>query len=197
MQNIGRLSDFREGTISQVACAGGDLVIVRDGESLHAFAAHCPHAGAPLVVEGVRTSDDGGIVVDSTLRAGDGLYVVGDCASFPFYGEQVRIEHWRVAQQHGRIVAANIAHMSQHNQIVPFFWTYHFGKNVEYIGHPNGWDRVHLDGDLEEQNFIALQLRSEHVVGVIACQREHTTAILVERMREPLHVSEALDLLRA
>ena len=40
-------------------------------------------------------------------------------------------------------------------------------------------------------------IQQDNVVGVIACQRERTTAILIERMREPLNVSEAIDLLRA
>jgi nitrite reductase/ring-hydroxylating ferredoxin subunit len=350
MQKIGRLSEFRDGTITKVTSGGGDMVIVRDGTSIHAFAAHCPHAGAPLeeggiynhrlicpwhkatfclsdgslveppaldrlaryaieidgddvlvssdlidtphlvgrldrrqvlvlgsgaggiaaavalrdagferqfgpeigamfrrlheangvhfrlqakvaaftgtqsvdgvlleggerlpadlvvlgvgvspatlFAEGVRKARDGGILVDGTLWAADGLYVVGDCACFPFNGDQIRIEHWRVAQQHGRIAAANIAGMTQHYDAVPFFWTYHFGKRFEYIGHPHGWDRIHLDGDLNDQRFIALQIQEDHVVGVIACQREHTTAVLIERMRQPLKLSEAIDLAR-
>ena len=147
-------------------------------------------------VEGVRKADDGGIVVDGSFRAADGLYVIGDCASFPFNGDQVRIEHWRVAQQQGRIAAANIAGIPGFYETVPFFWTYHFGKRFEYIGHPRGWDRVHLHGDLDEQHFVALQIQADHVVGIIACQRERTTAVLIERMREPLKVTEAIDLLR-
>jgi len=152
---------------------------------------------ATSFVEGVRKADDGGVVVDSTLRAADGLYAVGDCACFPFNGDQIRIEHWRVAQQHGRIAAENIAGKRRQYDSVPFFWTYHFGKRFEYIGHPRGWDRIHIDGNLDDQHFIALQIQQDAVVGVIACQRERTTAILIERMREPLEVSEATGLLRA
>ncbi len=75
-----------------------DLVIVGVGVS--------PATG---FVDGVHKADDGGILVDSTLRAADGLYVVGDAACFPFGDTHVRIEHWRVAQQHGRIAGLNIA----------------------------------------------------------------------------------------
>lgn len=39
MQKIGRLSEFRDGTITQVTSDGRDL-IVRDGISIHTFAAH-------------------------------------------------------------------------------------------------------------------------------------------------------------
>jgi NADPH-dependent 2,4-dienoyl-CoA reductase/sulfur reductase-like enzyme/nitrite reductase/ring-hydroxylating ferredoxin subunit len=146
-------------------------------------------------VHGVRKADDGGILVDSTLRAADGLYVVGDAACFPFGDTHVRIEHWRVAQQHGRIAGLNIAGTSSHYQSVPFFWTYHFGHRFEYLGHAEKWDRIHIDGALDEPRFVALQIQGEHVVGVIACQREDTTAKLIELMREPLKAPEAMRLL--
>jgi NADPH-dependent 2,4-dienoyl-CoA reductase/sulfur reductase-like enzyme len=176
-----------------------DGVLIEGGERLAAGLVVIGVGVTPATsfVEGVQLALDGGIVVDSTLKAADGLYVVGDCASFPFHGEPIRIEHWRVAQQHGRIAAANIAGLTRHYEGVPFFWTYPFGKRFEYIGHPNGWDRLHLDGNLDDQHFIALQIQEEHVVGVVACQRERTTAILIERMRGSLKVSEAIDLLRA
>jgi nitrite reductase/ring-hydroxylating ferredoxin subunit len=48
MRKIGRLSEFRDGTITKITSVGDGIVIVRDGTSVRAFAAHCPHAGAPL-----------------------------------------------------------------------------------------------------------------------------------------------------
>jgi NADPH-dependent 2,4-dienoyl-CoA reductase/sulfur reductase-like enzyme/nitrite reductase/ring-hydroxylating ferredoxin subunit len=175
-----------------------EAVLIEGGERLAADLVVLGLGVTPATsfVDGVGKADDGGILVDGTLRAADGLYAVGDCASFPFNGDQIRIEHWRVAQQHGRIAAADIMGQVQHYDTVPFFWTYHFGKRFEYIGHPHGWDRLHVDGDLNDHRFIALQIQQDRVVGVVACQRERTTAILIERMREPLSVSEAIDLLR-
>jgi NADPH-dependent 2,4-dienoyl-CoA reductase/sulfur reductase-like enzyme len=176
-----------------------DGVLLEGGERLAADVVVLGVGVTPATsfVEGVQKAHDGGIVVDGTLRAAEGLYVVGACASFPYKGDQIRIEHWRVAQQHGRIAAENIAGMPRRYDTVPFFWTYHFGKCFEYIGHPPGWDRTHLDGNLSTQNFIALQIQEEHVVGIIACQRERTTAILIERKREPLTAAEGMNLLRA
>ena len=174
-------------------------VLLEDGERLAADLVVLGVGVAPATsfVEGVQKSDDGGIVVDQSFRATAGLYAVGDCARFPFNGDHIRIEHWRVAQQQARIAAANIARRNEQFDAVPFFWTYHFGKRFEYIGHLRGWDRLHIDGDLGHQRFVALQINENDVVGVIACQRERTTAILIERMRQPLTVAEAIDLLRA
>lgn len=176
-----------------------DGVLIEGGERLAADLVVLGVGVSPATsfVEGVRKARDGGIVVDGTFRAADGLYAVGDCASFPFNGDQIRIEHWRVAQQQGRVAAANIAGMTQLYDTLPFFWTDHFGKRFEYIGHPDSWDRLHLEGSLADQRFIALQIQEDRVVGVIACQRERTTAILIERMRERLKASEAIDLLMA
>ncbi len=52
--------------------------------------------------------DDGGLVVDETLRAVPGLFAAGDVAAFPGAHGTVRIEHWRLAQQHGRTAARNM-----------------------------------------------------------------------------------------
>ena len=173
-------------------------VLVEGGERLPADLVVLGLGVSPATgfVDGVEKAQDGGIMVDSTLHADNDLYVVGDSARFPFAGDHVRIEHWRVAQQHGFIAAANIAGITRHYDGVPFFWTYHFGQSFEYLGHADRWDRLHIDGDIDAQRFVALQIRGEEVAGIIACQRERTTAMLIERMRHPLNASEAIGLLR-
>jgi NADPH-dependent 2,4-dienoyl-CoA reductase/sulfur reductase-like enzyme/nitrite reductase/ring-hydroxylating ferredoxin subunit len=141
---------------------------------------------------GVLTRPDGSIAVDRSFRFADRLYAAGDCATFPFQGKTVRIEHWRLAQQHGRHAAAAMLGDDAAYGGVPFFWTYHYGKRFEYLGHPAEWDAIHIEGALDEQDFVALQVKNDYVVGVIACQRERTTAMLIDRMREPLPLAEAL-----
>jgi NADPH-dependent 2,4-dienoyl-CoA reductase/sulfur reductase-like enzyme/nitrite reductase/ring-hydroxylating ferredoxin subunit len=175
-----------------------DGVIVKGGERLPADFVVLGMGVSPatVFVDGVRKARDGGIIVDRALRAADGLYAVGDCAVFPYGGDHLRIEHWRVAQQHGRVAALNLAGVPSHYESVPFFWTYHFGLRFEYLGHAEQWDRLYIDGELADHRFVALQIRGEHVAGIIACQREQTTALLIERMRHPLTISEAIDLLR-
>ncbi|WP_366146119.1 FAD-dependent oxidoreductase [Paraburkholderia sp.] len=61
-------------------------------------------------VEGVTLEKDGAIAVDAGMQAAPGLYAAGDIVSFPLTknGPHVRIEHWRVAQQHARIAARNM-----------------------------------------------------------------------------------------
>ncbi len=148
-------------------------------------------------IKGLQTEADGAVAVDASFRVADGLYAAGDCAAFPFHDRSVRIEHWRLAQQQGRHAAAAMLGEAAAYDGVPFFWTYHYGLRFEYLGHATEWDSLHIDGEVERQVFLALQIMQGHVVGVIACQRERETAILIDRMRKPLPVQEALDLIRA
>jgi NADPH-dependent 2,4-dienoyl-CoA reductase/sulfur reductase-like enzyme len=127
------------------------------------------------------------------MRAAPGIYAAGDIARFPLprSAETVRIEHWRVAQQHARVAAANMAGVEERYVGVPFFWTYHFGKNLEYLGHASQHDDVVIDGDLDAQDFIAYLLHEGQVAAVVACQREAATARLAEAMRASLTLDEA------
>ncbi|MDK8264602.1 FAD-dependent oxidoreductase [Pseudomonas oryzihabitans] len=161
-----------------------DLVLVGTGIApATAFLANLPLA------------EDGSVPVDTQLQAAAGLYAVGDLATFPFAGQPTRIEHWRLAQQHGRLAARNLLGHAERYADVPFFWTLHHGKRYEYLGHPRQWDDMHLDGSLGDQTFVALLLAEDRVVGVVACQRERATAVLSQLMRQPLSRARALDVL--
>jgi NADPH-dependent 2,4-dienoyl-CoA reductase/sulfur reductase-like enzyme/nitrite reductase/ring-hydroxylating ferredoxin subunit len=168
-------------------------VVLKGGDRLPAG---CVLLGVGVVpatgfVEGVEICQDGGIVVDASMRAAAGLFVAGDCARFPWRGERVRIEHWRVAQQHGRVAALGMLGQSARYAGVPYFWTYHYGANFEYLGHAERWDELHIDGDPDRQDFFGWQVAGGEVAGVIACGRQKATAVLIEHMRRPLMLSEA------
>jgi NADPH-dependent 2,4-dienoyl-CoA reductase/sulfur reductase-like enzyme/nitrite reductase/ring-hydroxylating ferredoxin subunit len=150
-------------------------------------------------VAGLDLRDDGGITVDDGMRAADGLYAAGDVAAFPFgpAREHIRIEHWRVAQQHARVAAHNMLAGNERYAGVPFFWTYHYGKRFEYLGHSNSWDEVLIEGDLASHRFVALYVAEGHVVATLACDRERATAMLAELLRAPLASAAALEVVRA
>ena len=172
-------------------------VVLKDGSTVPADVVIVGVGVAPRTgfVQGLRLEEDGGIVVDGGMRAGSDVFAVGDVARFPLGGASTRIEHWRVAQQHARVAARNIAGGEARYNGMPFFWTYHFGKRFEYLGHPTAWDEMVVDGDLDQQEFVALLVKDGEVVGVVACERERATARLIERMRAPLPLDEARSLL--
>ncbi|WP_438392523.1 FAD-dependent oxidoreductase [Caballeronia sp. DA-9] len=144
-------------------------------------------------LQGVTLADDGGIPVDTAMRAAHGLYAAGDVAQFPLprADQHLRIEHWRVAQQHARVAALNMAGGDEHYTGVPYFWTYHFGKRFEYLGHASEHDDVVIDGDLGSQVFIAYMMKDGNLAAVVACEREASTARLAEAMRSTLTLEEA------
>jgi NADPH-dependent 2,4-dienoyl-CoA reductase/sulfur reductase-like enzyme len=103
----------------------------------------------------------------------------------------LRVEHWRVAQQHARVAALNMAGGAEHYTGVPYFWTYHFSNRFEYLGHAIEHDDVVIDGDLDSQVFIAYLMKDGKVAAVVACDREAPTARLAEAMRSTLTLDEA------
>ncbi|MFM0054245.1 FAD-dependent oxidoreductase [Paraburkholderia phytofirmans] len=177
-----------EGNVHQVMLENGehvaaDIVLLGTGVT--------PATG---FVEGLPLQKDGGVLVNAGMQAACGLYAAGDIAVFPLHEDQepVRIEHWRVAQQHARIAAQNMCGARYRYVGVPYFWTYHFGKNFEYLGHAGEWDEIVTDGDLDRQQFLSLYLKDDKVVAVLACEREAQTARLIDAMRNGVSRADAL-----
>ncbi|CAI8786870.1 FAD-dependent oxidoreductase [Pseudomonas serboccidentalis] len=139
---------------------------------------------------------DQSLRVDASLRITDGLWAIGDIATFTLNGQPQRIEHWRLAQQHARIAAANMLGADEHYLDVPFFWTWHFGRNYDYLGHAEHWDEVEFLGEPEQPPFIGLFGRSGMVVAAVACEKEREMAMLAERMKQPLSMEQAWTLIR-
>jgi NADPH-dependent 2,4-dienoyl-CoA reductase/sulfur reductase-like enzyme len=130
------------------------------------------------MLRGVTLREDGGVLVDRHLRAADKLFAAGDLAAFPLYGDRapIRVEHWRVAQQHGRLAALAMLGRDASFDSVPYFWTIHFLKRLDYVGHATNWDDIIVDGDLEKPEFIALYVKAGRVDAVIGWDRDQDIA---------------------
>lgn len=129
------------------------------------------------------------------MRAADGLWAAGDIATFPLAGRPVRIEHWRLAQQHAVIAAANMLGEQRQYDDVPFFWTYQHGRTYEVLGHARDWDHIEFVGQPEQGDFIALQCVGDQVEAVIAKGYSDAMAQLSQRMKRPLSLTEARTLI--
>jgi NADPH-dependent 2,4-dienoyl-CoA reductase/sulfur reductase-like enzyme/nitrite reductase/ring-hydroxylating ferredoxin subunit len=158
---------FRLGTQASRLEGSGrvEAVVLEDGTRLAADLVVAGVGVRPATgfVEGIELAKDGGIPVDAAMRAAaDALYAAGDVALFPLPGEAepTRIEHWRVAQQHARVAARNMLGVTQERYAgVPFFWTYHYGKRFDYLGHASEWDDVVVEGDTGTHVFVALLVK--------------------------------------
>ncbi len=137
-------------------------------------------------LRGVTRRQDGGIEVDAQLRATDGLYVAGDAAAFPLRGDgpRVRVEHWRVAEQHGRLAARNMLGAAARYDAVPVFWTIQYMKRLDYVGHATEWDEVVLHGDLQTPEFIAYFVKDGRVAAAAGWDRDRDMAAVIALMEQ-------------
>ncbi|HEY0184984.1 MAG TPA: FAD-dependent oxidoreductase, partial [Rhodopila sp.] len=129
---------------------------------------------------------DGSVTVDANLRVVDGLFAAGDIARFPLQGDgpPIRVEHWRVAEQHGRIAALNMAGQNARCDSVPVFWTIQYMKRLDYVGHAADWDEVIVHGDLEKPEFLAYYVKGGRVIAAAGVDRDRDTAALIELFNE-------------
>ena len=181
---------FRLG--QEIAAVEGDgrvrEVVLRDGSRLPAdlIVAGLGIAPATDFLRDVERREDGGVAVDARLRAAEALFAAGDIAAFPLRGDgpAVRVEHWRVAEQHGRVAALNMLGRGASYDAVPYFWTIHFKKRLDYVGHAAPGDEVVVDGDLERPEFIACYLRDGRVTAVAGWDRDRQMAAAIHLMTE-------------
>jgi apoptosis-inducing factor 3 len=136
-------------------------------------------------LDGVEFDHAGAVVVDSRLRAADGLFAAGDIASFPDprRGERVRIEHWRTAQQQGRTAARNMSGRDVVFDAVPFFWTRQFDIGLLYVGHAASWDEIIYRGNVAAQDFLAFYVKDNRVLAVAGMNRDREMAAAEELLR--------------
>ncbi|KAM3129129.1 hypothetical protein pb186bvf_018765 [Paramecium bursaria] len=133
----------------------------------------------------LKIAPDGGIQTDIFLKARQNVYVSGDVASYPYWvtGEQVRVEHHNEAIHQGYIAALNMIGKPTPLSEIPFFWTRHWDKSLQYSGIGNGFDQVVIDGDLNELKFVAYYGRKGKVVASASMNVPNAQMIISEALR--------------
>lgn len=104
-----------------------------------------------------EVNDPDGVQVDDQLQLRNGVYALGDIAKATNQMGRMRIEHWRVALQHGLVTAATILNEANVNSLaerIPFFWTMQYGKSLRYSGHAASPDNNILFGSPDTLDYI-------------------------------------------
>ena len=131
-------------TLSDGITLAADLVILGTGV-----------APRTQLFEEVNAPD--GVQVDDHLQLREGVYALGDIAKATNQMGRMRIEHWRVALQHGLVTAAAILNEDNVNSLaerIPFFWTAQYGKSLRYSGHASTPDKGTLFGSPAKLDYI-------------------------------------------
>jgi apoptosis-inducing factor 3 len=128
---------------------------------------------------------DRSIPVDEYLCAAENVYAAGDLARFPDWrtSESMRVEHWRIAAQHGRIAAFNMAGKPTKFRGVPVFWSSQYQFPIRYVGHATEWDEIIIDGSLSDREFIAFYVKDDRVLAAASSQRDTETAAIAALFR--------------
>ena len=111
-----------------------------------------------------------GVVCDARCRAAEGVYAVGDAASFHHegLGARLRLENRTNAVEQAMAVAANIVGKDKPYAPVPFFWTDQYETKIQTFGvlHPEAEVAV-VEGDPEKRQFVALYGKNGKVIGAL------------------------------
>jgi 3-phenylpropionate/trans-cinnamate dioxygenase ferredoxin reductase subunit len=115
---------------------------------------------------------DNGIVVDEFGRTSvANIFAAGDVAAFhhPVFGQYLRIEAWRHAQNHGVAVGQAMAGKLTPYVDIPWFWTDQHGVNLQVAGLPALASRTVVRQGADWRHFSAFHLLDDNiVVGVTA-----------------------------
>ncbi|MGP5403806.1 FAD-dependent oxidoreductase [Psychrobacter celer] len=132
-------------------------VTLSDGSTLAADVVILGTGVAPRTDLLEQVDDPDGVQVDNELQLRDGVYALGDIAKATNQMGRMRIEHWRVALQHGMVTAAAILNEDNEHSLeerIPFFWTAQYGKSLRYSGHAATPDKGILFGTPDDLDYI-------------------------------------------
>ena len=152
---VDEINTAEDGTDNENSKVSG--VTLSDGSTLAADVLILGTGVAPRTELLNEVNAPDGVQVDENLQLRDGVYALGDIAKATNQMGRMRIEHWRVALQHGLVTAAAILNEDNVNSLaerIPFFWTAQYGKSLRYSGHAATPDKGILFGSPAKLDYI-------------------------------------------
>jgi NADPH-dependent 2,4-dienoyl-CoA reductase/sulfur reductase-like enzyme/nitrite reductase/ring-hydroxylating ferredoxin subunit len=127
------------------------------------------------LAEAAGLATDKGVTVDAMLQtSAPNIFAAGDIARWPdpHTGENIRVEHWVVAERQGQTAALNMLGLGQRYDAVPFFWSQHYDIPINYVGHAEKWDDIAIEGDIAGKDCVLRYRRGGKTLAVASIFRD-------------------------
>jgi NADPH-dependent 2,4-dienoyl-CoA reductase/sulfur reductase-like enzyme len=118
---------------------------------------------------------DRGVLVDTYLKTSvPEIFAAGDIARWPdpHTGDNIRVEHWVVAERQGQTAALNMLGHRERFAAVPFFWSQHYDVPINYVGHAEKWDELAIEGDIAAKDCLLRYRQRGRVLAVASIYRD-------------------------
>lgn len=175
-----------ENTVTAIV---GSRVTLKTGETLEADFVVAGVGVRPrlTLAEQAGLTLDRGVVVNEYLQTSNpDIYAAGDIARWPdpHTKQNIRVEHWVVAERQGQSAAYNMLGGRRKFDAVPFFWSNHYDVAIRYIGHAEQWDEIAVEGDIKAKDCLLRYRSKGRTLAVASIARDLENLEIEARMEE-------------